>query len=703
MNTCEDVLLCMQDSKFHKQISKALSGHRLGEVDSHNICRIHVHARTFDWTQPPNKNKGASGTGTGFLLESFPLEEAGEIFILTCHHVIAHCVQIRVNFSKLSSEYVEARLVGCNPDMDIALLVVTDKAIVKAIRERGSIGLKQGDSDDIRPPATVTAHGFALGKPHMQTTKGVVSGRIENPSRLQTDVAVNPGNSGGPLLDETNKVIGLVTSGMVDAQGINYVAPIKEACIIAKRILQEWLKQKKTRSITDRLPCLNCSFTKSNRVLMHDISKCNSGVYCTSVHPMLEYPQTKQDAVKNIESCGADSTLKSQLIKIVQEADWTGPVMTRSRWGALFQKYRTSIDLIDAIDMVRNDTIKEGDVVCSLGVRDETYDVDLQMTSKFEFWQDNIGFTAIFDRLDNVTENGEGDRVRLDYYRGDKLGHVEIPLYPQMNTFRKMHADTDPIKYMVIGGIFTMSLLHNHIPLFRREPMYTLMTRPDTRHESILILTHILPESPFNDCETIGAGDVLVAIGNHPTFTLEDCRRAWEAEMSHGPQHVITLRMRDGSLASATVKHIQDNDDRITKQYNQGYSGFYRAVESAEYEDNHKEEEGASSPVAKLRVEGPEEDDGDKDDENEDENTDDDHDEEGGSDEDAIPTIASPLTSEQASPIIGRASARLANYHGAYARRTESVASSNASDTRSFVSDLSDPESIARSLLYQGK
>ena len=288
----------MQDVNFQKRLATRLNEQM--DIDSYSICRIHVHARSFDWTQPPNRNKGGSGTGTGFLLDAFPIVD-DNLLIITAHHVVAHSVQIRVNFSKISSEYAEARLVGCNADMDVAVLVLKDGDLLSLMREKMKrIGLLIGKSDAIRPPATVTAHGFALGKPHMQTTKGVVSGRIDSPSRLQTDVAVNPGNSGGPLLDENNTVIGLVTSGMVDAQGINYVAPIEEVRIIVDRIVTRWRLQT-TGPVFDRLPSLNCSFTKGNRVLLNRIQGCNSGVFCTSVHPLVEYPQNVSDALQNLK------------------------------------------------------------------------------------------------------------------------------------------------------------------------------------------------------------------------------------------------------------------------------------------------------------------------------------------------------------------------------------------------------------------
>ena len=203
--------------------------------------------------------------------------------------------------------------------------------------------------------------------------------------------------------------------------------------------------------------------------------------------------------------------------------------------------------------LIRNQTLKEGDIVCSMVVRNKTYDIDLQMTSKFDFWQDNIGFSAILDRLDCV--DGEaGDWVTLNFYRDMEIDNIRMPLRPQCNTFRNLHADIDAVPYIVMAGVFVMPLTHNHVPLFRREPMHTLMHRPDSRHLSLLVVTHILPESPFNECETIGAGDILVAINNTTITTIETCTEAWNSECQLGEEHTITLRMRDGSLCTASVE-----------------------------------------------------------------------------------------------------------------------------------------------------
>jgi hypothetical protein len=570
--------------EFRQELQKRLSVS--SDIDSYNICRIHVHTRTFDWTQPPNRNKGSQGTGTGFMLDIIP-NTSKHAFIVTAHHVVANSVLIRVNFGKISSEYIEAKLVGCNADMDVAIIMVHDSDFLSSLKEYKNIGLRTGNSDEIRPPATVTAHGFALGNPQMQTTKGVVSARVDSPSRLQTDVAVNPGNSGGPLLDENNVVIGIVTSGRTDAQGINFVAPMTESAIIIRRIVEAWTKTE--LPVHDRMPCLNCSFTKSNRVLLDSIDTCNSGVYTTSVHPLVQCPQRGDIALQNlVRNLRSDDTtgpiaesrailkkypnLSEEVSSVLQKCDSLG-IMTLFRWSILLSDHLSlTSEAKDALlILIQNDTLQEGDIVCNMIIEGREYDIDLQMTAKYDFWHDRVGFQSIFDRMSCSDEKN----VHLKFFRRGKIQTVAMSLNPNMNEYRKMYADVDKVPYLVMAGVFVMPLMHNHIPMFNREPLYTLLTRPDTRHSSILVITHILPESPFNECESIGVGDVLISINNEMVLTIDDANRVWTSCTSSNCL-VVTLRMRDGSLATASQTQIRDSSQRIIEQYNSNeYVGFH--------------------------------------------------------------------------------------------------------------------------------
>ncbi|HKU45345.1 MAG TPA: trypsin-like peptidase domain-containing protein [Burkholderiales bacterium] len=147
--------------------------------------------------------------------------------ILTSLHVVANAGRVRVVFADGSTS--EAKIVSQHPDKDLAVLqadVVPDDLKAATMRPRA----------DLQPGDGVVAVGFPFGI-GPSVTAGVVSGLGRQHSSLanliQFDAAVNPGSSGGPLLNAAGEVVGIVTA-MLDPggggfAGIGFAIPIESA------------------------------------------------------------------------------------------------------------------------------------------------------------------------------------------------------------------------------------------------------------------------------------------------------------------------------------------------------------------------------------------------------------------------------------------------------------------------------------------
>ncbi len=171
-----------------------------------------------------------SGTGTGFIIDR-------EGHILTAFHVVENMNQIEVVLS--NGRRLNPRLVGTAPQLDVALLQIHAPA-------DELFPLSLGDSASLQIGQKVIAIGNPLGL-HNTITVGVVSALRrtagETPVELedaliQTDAAINPGSSGGPLLNSAGKVVGINTAIVEHAQNVGFAIPIN----FARRVIPDLIE-----------------------------------------------------------------------------------------------------------------------------------------------------------------------------------------------------------------------------------------------------------------------------------------------------------------------------------------------------------------------------------------------------------------------------------------------------------------------------
>jgi hypothetical protein len=156
----------------------------------------------------------SSGRGSAFFVDRDRL--------LTNYHVIAGQSYVKLRLSDNST--VDARIIATAPDYDLAVLRLMEPGPDRPFLPLGSIR-------EVRPGQEVLAIGTPLGVFQNTVTRGIVSSlrQIEKVVVLQTDTALNPGNSGGPLIDHAGRVIGINTMGFRGSQGLNFAVAIDHA------------------------------------------------------------------------------------------------------------------------------------------------------------------------------------------------------------------------------------------------------------------------------------------------------------------------------------------------------------------------------------------------------------------------------------------------------------------------------------------
>ena len=186
----------------------------------------------FGFGGPTTETQRALGSG-------FVLDKAGHI--VTNYHVVQGATRVEVSFS--NQERLPARIVGRDPSTDIAVLQVHASS-------RALTPLTLGDSDLVRVGDAVVAIGNPLGEDR-SITAGIVSAlerRIYAPNgapidhAIQTDAALNHGNSGGPLLNARGQVIGVTsqiqtTSSDAGNIGIGFAIPINTVADVVAQLI----------------------------------------------------------------------------------------------------------------------------------------------------------------------------------------------------------------------------------------------------------------------------------------------------------------------------------------------------------------------------------------------------------------------------------------------------------------------------------
>lgn len=261
-----------------------------------SVVKVLTTQRLPDMFRPWSKQSPRDIYATGVIIEGNR--------ILTNAHAVAFAGQIYIQPYQ-SAEKIYARVIAEAPGVDLAVLEISDESF---FQDHPPLPF---DSRLPKAKDTVNVYGYPVGGKELSVTEGIVS-RIEFSGmhygvlslQIQIDAALNPGNSGGPAMAE-NKIIGLVSSKIKEAENVGYLIPVEEIDMFLKDIADGSYDGK------PELPSIELSFqTVENDVLREwlGIQKSTSGIMVSRVQSRNKgFPLKPWDLITHLGSHSVDS------------------------------------------------------------------------------------------------------------------------------------------------------------------------------------------------------------------------------------------------------------------------------------------------------------------------------------------------------------------------------------------------------------
>lgn len=235
----------------------------------YSTVRIISHTEVYDIFNPSSIENYGQGIGSGFFIDDMG-------HILTCYHVIQNSAKLFINIPITGKKQYNADIISVYPDMDIA--------VIKIHNFKNTNYLRLDTLDNIDMGNETIALGYPLGESTIKITKGIISGVKKH--LLQTDTAINSGNSGGPLLNSNYDVIGINSSKVAESsvEGVGYSIPIN----IFKKLKQHFMINQKDSKV-------NMLYEPNLYCKIQTLEDNTVSIFCSKF--MAKYPKVKIEGV----------------------------------------------------------------------------------------------------------------------------------------------------------------------------------------------------------------------------------------------------------------------------------------------------------------------------------------------------------------------------------------------------------------------
>lgn len=489
------------------------------------LCRLRTDRKCYRPLVPYDRHCDQVVFGTGFVVDLPKDVAGGGRYILTAHHVIQHKQRVTATIHEIGDgESRELNLVGMQPHLDIALLEPSedDEVMQRFLSHKASpfVGVR-GTSSNLKAKDTVTALGFANADRHTHTTTGTVSGRTNWPlNRIQTDAAINFGNSGGPVIDAKGRLVGIVTSGMDDMQSTSHFVGFDEILVAIQRIFAR--RHGSADGIGRELGLF------VNAVLL----PVDSSALLTKHHDGQGGGALVSETMPGTGLQKGDVIIAVKVGKQMRRLDSHMMIQVPEVWKEHRLDFRVALDRLQ-------------------GSHDET--------SRFLSWD-----------------------MRL--LRNNRHMEVAVKIGPKTIRSRPLFPDCEPLAYILYYGLVIQVMNEDHlIEDTFSERCEEEVTNSETRLFSFPIVTHVLPGCPFELQDSIRmiGKRITHVISRVPGSDISFSESAFNGQSIQTLHELIRivksiphdadviLQLKNGARVGALSKQLRDYDESVKDEREQ--------------------------------------------------------------------------------------------------------------------------------------
>lgn len=497
-----------------------------------SVLQIMVTHGSYNIPEPYFPPKTRQGRGSGFLITR-------EGHIVTNAHVVGSMISVTFRSEHAGNRNLPAKLIAVCPAKDVALLKVEDDFL----DELGDFEpMSFGDDNDLQQTQPVVAIGYPLGRERIKFTAGVVSG-YESPesedssssqSYIQVDAALNPGNSGGPLVAANGKVVGINSAGIPSfmAQNTNFAIP--------SRVVLSIMREMFAREHQGGSPLIH---PPSLGLALHRITKFHLialGVEDETRHRGLR--------VREI--------VPGSPLNVVREGDIIQSIKFANSYND-----PTSFD----IESYRNP-------VCEKCVADPDTSIEINIFGNIRLMRGSE--ESHYTKSRKVTLQDVLDTIPIDTNLTVEIIRPTSPSKvveltavfrnPYMGSIRKLYPPFDVLDYVIFCGAVWIPVstdildgLSNNINLCPFIPF-------KNRHLGRIMLSKIFADTDLYDVEAFEASDILESVNGIEVHELKDLTSVMLGLRSE----FVTLRTRSGRAVVLDLQRAIDQDMALHEKLN---------------------------------------------------------------------------------------------------------------------------------------